>query len=431
MRSTTTAASTRSPRNFGKMTPRLTAPTWWPARPMRWRPCATELGASTWTTSSTAPMSMPSSSELVATTARSLPALRSSSIWTRCSRLTDPWCARAMSSPASSFSLAQSRSARRRELVNTIVEWCALISSSSRSSMWGQMLRRSGSSAGSVPPKASPSRPSGPANGGGGGGGEDDGAASGDERGQVLDRDDHVEIERLLAGRGDHRHRLLAAEEAGHLVEGADRRRQADPLRRPRQQFVQPLEADGEVRAALGADHRVHLVDDHRLDLAERLPRLRGEQEEERLRRGDEDVGRLDRETATSVGWRVAGPHVDRKLRQRLSEPGSHRPQAGQWRPQVPLDVGGQRLQRGYIEDPQPSLRVDRRGVGEVVDGLEERRQRLPGAGGSHHQGVAATRDRLPRADLRRGRGGKGVLEPRSREHGEASERVLGRLEVR
>src|SRR6266511_2902602 len=32
MRSTTTAASTRSPRNFGKMTPRLTAPTWWPAR---------------------------------------------------------------------------------------------------------------------------------------------------------------------------------------------------------------------------------------------------------------------------------------------------------------------------------------------------------------------------------------------------------------
>src|ERR671912_219412 len=45
MRSTTTALSTRSPRNLGKTMPRLTAPTWWPARPMRWRPDATELGA--------------------------------------------------------------------------------------------------------------------------------------------------------------------------------------------------------------------------------------------------------------------------------------------------------------------------------------------------------------------------------------------------
>ena len=33
MRSTTTAASSRSPRCFGKILPRLGSPTWWPARP--------------------------------------------------------------------------------------------------------------------------------------------------------------------------------------------------------------------------------------------------------------------------------------------------------------------------------------------------------------------------------------------------------------
>ena len=40
-------------------------------------------------------MSIPSSSELVATTAGRRPALRSSSIRARCSLLTEPWCARA------------------------------------------------------------------------------------------------------------------------------------------------------------------------------------------------------------------------------------------------------------------------------------------------------------------------------------------------
>src|SRR4029453_13599656 len=69
MRSTTTELSTSSPRNLGKTMPRLTAPTWWPARPMRCRPDATELGDSTWMTRSTAPMSMPSSRELGATPA--------------------------------------------------------------------------------------------------------------------------------------------------------------------------------------------------------------------------------------------------------------------------------------------------------------------------------------------------------------------------
>ena len=45
------------------------------------------------------------------------------------------------------------------------------------------------------------------------------------------------------------------------------------------------------MRAALRAGDRVHLVEDHGLDPAERLARLRGEEQEQGLGRRDEDVG--------------------------------------------------------------------------------------------------------------------------------------------
>ncbi len=168
MRSATTAHETRSPRNFGNITPLDVAPTWWPARPTRCSPDATVGGASTCTTRSTAPMSIPSSSDDVATTHGSRPDLSSSSVWVRWSRDIDPWCARAITgsapvlapdwaiasagkvspavrsvrSAASSFSRAVSRSASRREFVNTIVDRCPRISSRTRSSTAGQMDAR-------------------------------------------------------------------------------------------------------------------------------------------------------------------------------------------------------------------------------------------------------------------------------------------------
>ena len=60
------------------------------------------------------PCRCPSSSDDVATIAGRRPALSASSISTRCSRASEPWCARASSSPASSLRAAASRSARRR-----------------------------------------------------------------------------------------------------------------------------------------------------------------------------------------------------------------------------------------------------------------------------------------------------------------------------
>ena len=72
-------------------------------------------------------MSMPSSSDEVATSARSAPALSRSSTSTRCGRAIEPWCERTSVSPASSFSAPASRSARRRLLTKISVERCARI----------------------------------------------------------------------------------------------------------------------------------------------------------------------------------------------------------------------------------------------------------------------------------------------------------------
>ena len=74
--------------------------------------------------------------------------------------------------------------------------------------------------------------------------------------------------------------------------------RQADPLRRRRpsprrrDEALEALEAEGEVGAALRAGDRVDLVDDHVLDAAEDLAGLAREHQVERFGRRDEDVRR-------------------------------------------------------------------------------------------------------------------------------------------
>ena len=147
-----TAHSSRSALNFGKIRPLLVAPTPCPDRPIRWRPRATDFGDSTWITRSTAPMSIPSSSDDVATRQGSSPAFSSSSIVVRSSRDSDPWWARAIGSlggrggssarpgrasptalaaSLSSLSRSASRSAARRLLTKTIVDRCSRTSPSS------------------------------------------------------------------------------------------------------------------------------------------------------------------------------------------------------------------------------------------------------------------------------------------------------------
>ena len=210
-------------------------PTWWPARPTRCSALATLGGDSIWMTRSTAPMSMPSSRLLVATTEGSRPRLRSSSISARCSLETEPWWAFAITasapvrcpglrhdlrglalSPAArpparvvaiSLSRAVSRSARRRELAKTIVERCCSMRSATCSSTWGQI---------------EPLRPSSGSSS----------ASSWSPSGAVMSSTGTTTLRShcFSAGRRDDVDRRGATEEAGDLLEGAHRRGEPDPL---------------------------------------------------------------------------------------------------------------------------------------------------------------------------------------------------------
>ena len=115
IRSTVTAECNKSARCLGNSKPSEISPTWCPARPTRCSPLATDGGDSTWITRSTAPMSMPNSKLDVATTARSRPDLRSSSISARCSLDTEPWCAlaRTLGAPATAPAWAIISAGRR------------------------------------------------------------------------------------------------------------------------------------------------------------------------------------------------------------------------------------------------------------------------------------------------------------------------------
>ena len=126
----------------------------------------------------------------------------------------------------------------------------------------------------------------------------------------------------------------------------------------------------------------VHLVEDQRLDRAQHVARLRGEHQVERLGRRDQDVGRLLEDLAPLLLRRVAGAHRDPHLR---LEPGERAAQ-------VALDVVVERLQRRDVEHAQP---LARRRV-QAVERVEERGQRLAGAGRRLDQHVRAGRDRRP-----------------------------------
>ena len=98
------------------------------------------------------------------------------------------------------------------------------------------------------------------------------------DRGHVVDRDDDLEVERLVAAGVDDRDRPWArsvgaepAEEARDLVERALRGREPDALRRAVRDRLEPFEREREVRAALGGRERVDLVDDHEPHRPQRL----------------------------------------------------------------------------------------------------------------------------------------------------------------
>ena len=134
------------------------------------------------------------------------------------------------------------------------------------------------------------------------------------------------------------------------------------------------------------------------------------EDQKERLRRRDEDVRRPADHRLPLLLWRVARAHGDRE----------RRADARERCPEIALDVVVQRLQRRHVEQSQALARARV----EAVDAVEERRERLPGAGRRLDEHVPPARDRRPTERLSRGRCVEHALEPRSRLVAEQVERV-------
>ena len=246
----------------------------------------------------------------------------------------------------------------------------------------------------------------------------------------VVDGDDHLDVEVLARTGVDDGDRPcavlgLAAEEAGDLVEGALRGREADALRRRVGDRVEPFERQREVRAPLGGRERVDLVDDHRLDAAQDLAGLRGEHEIQRLGRGDEDVGRGPCDVPAFLRRRVAGAHRHGGGGEGRADPLGRERDPREWRPQVLLDVDGEGAERRDVEHPAPFRLGRHLGGAEAVDRGEERGEGLARPGGREQEGVVAGRDGRPA--LRLGAGGRGEagLEPGPRGRREAAERRL------
>src|SRR5262249_55038687 len=160
-----------------------------------------------------------------------------------------------------------------------------------------------------------------------------------------------------------------------------------DALDRPVAARLEALERHRQVSSSLRAGDRVHLVQDHGLDAAQHLARLRGQEQEERLRRRDENVGGRAEHASALVGRRGAGADRDGELRPETRERGA----------QIALDVVVQRFERRYVEETESLSR----GRVETINPEQERCERLPGARGSLDENVTATRNRRPPTGLR------------------------------
>jgi len=242
------------------------------------------------------------------------------------------------------------------------------------------------------------------------------------EPAHVLDRDDDRQLERLAGARIDDPDlapRSDPAQEAGDRLEGSLGRRQADPLEGRligRAESLKPFEAEREMGAPLRAGDRVDLVDDHVLDVPQALARLARQEQVKGLGRGDQDVRRAASVGPALLGARVAGPQPDRDRRDGLTATGGRERDPGQRRPEVPLDVVGQGLERRDVEDPDVTGVLARRGRGRVahepIEAPQERGEGLAAPGRGVDQGVVTGRDGRPALDLGASRFGERRAEP-------------------
>ena len=256
----------------------------WLDRPTRCRNVAKLRGEPIWQTSSTGPMSMPSSRDAVATRARRSP-LRSRDS-TRCRRSLDrlPWCAATWSSPSRSPSWWATRSAIRRVFTNTSVVRCSGTCPAIRSRI------------SSI-------------------------CSAGRDRAELVvgQLEGQVEVAAVpgvhdRAARRPVRCRPVRARADQQPGDGLDRplgRRQADPLHRPARPGAPaaPGSAPGASRACCPPPRGSRRRSPCATGRQHRPGPLRGDQQVQRLRGGDQEVRRALEHRGPLGRGGVTGPH--------------------------------------------------------------------------------------------------------------------------
>ena len=133
------------------------------------------------------------------------------------------------------------------------------------------------------------------------------------------------------------------------------------------------------MRAALVVSDGVNLVDDDGLDVAKyRAAAVGGEQDVERLRRGDQDVRRTLQHLAAFFRQRVAGADGGANLGHQVAALAGQRENLAERNFEVLLDVVAQRFQRRDVENFGAIAQfAGERLADKAIDADEECRERL------------------------------------------------------
>src|ERR1700722_19635428 len=146
--------------------------------------------------------------------------------------------------------------------------------------------------------------------------------------------------------------------------------------------MLQPLHRQRQMRTALAGHQCMNLIDDYRLDGAQRFTCIGSQQEVKRFGCGDEDVRRMTQETCTLCWWGVAGSNGNLWLMKFNSHALRRLCNTNQGRPQIALHVDGQRFDGRNVQDTATLLLFRNRREHEPVDAPEKGCQSLACSGG-------------------------------------------------
>ncbi len=236
------------------------------------------------------------------------------------------------------------------------------------------------------------------------------------QRAELLHRADYAQIKSLAHARIDHGDRTLAtgigesAEIAGYFIQGPLCGGEADADKPARVQGFQAFQEKRQENAALVGTEGVNLVDDAVTDPAQGFASTGGQEQVQRFRRGDENMGRLAQEPLPFHLRSIAGADGNVDFRQWLLEaPGKIR-NAFQGNLQIAIDVVIERFQRRYVQDLHSG--GNRILPPQSVKAGKERGQGLARSGRRQDEGILAGSNGRPTLPLRRRRPSQGMAKP-------------------